>query len=73
MSLNLVLSETNLKKLENTIKPFKIHSNYQWPKVLTIKNNSTKEEEIEKVVLDNKIKKNSLDDKEDIKMKKVGV
>jgi hypothetical protein len=31
------------------------------------------EEETEKVVLDNKIKKNSLDDEEDIKIKKVKI
>jgi hypothetical protein len=73
MSLNPVSLETNLKKSENTIKPFRIYLDYQQPKVLVVKDDSTKEEETEEVVLDNEIKKDSLDNKEDIKMKKVGV
>ena len=73
MSPNLALSETNLKKLENTVKPFKIYSDYQWPKVSAVKNNSTEEEEIEEVVLNDKIEKDSSDNKEDIEIKKIGV
>jgi hypothetical protein len=46
---------------------------YQQPKVLIIKNNFTEEEEIEEIVLNNKIEKDSLNNKEDIKMKKVRV
>jgi hypothetical protein len=38
-----------------------------------VKDNSTEEEETKEVVLNNKIEKDSLDNKEDIKMKKVGV
>ena len=59
-----MLLETNLKKLENTIKPFKIYLNYQQPKVLAVKDDFTEEEETEEVILDNK---------EDIKIKKVRV
>jgi hypothetical protein len=73
MSLNLALSETNLKKLKNTVKPFRIYSDYQQPKVLIMKDDFTEKKEIEEVVLDNEIKKDSLDNKEDIKRKKVGV
>jgi hypothetical protein len=73
MSLNLASSETNLKKLENTIKPFKIYLDYQQPKVLVIKDNFIKEEKTKEVILDNEIKKDSLDNKKDIKIKKVRV
>ena len=73
MFLNLVLLEINLKKLENTIKLFRIYLDYQWPKVLIVKDDFVEEEEIEEVVLDNKIEKDSLDNKEDIKIKKVRV
>jgi len=48
VSLNLALLETNLRlKLENTIKLFRIYSDYQQPKVLVVNNNSKEEEEIE--------------------------
>ncbi len=71
--LNLVLLRMNLKsKLENTIRPFRIYSDYWWPKVLEVKDNF-KEEEIEQVILNNEIEINSLDDKDNIKIKKVRV
>ena len=38
-----------------------------------VNSNSEEEEESEQVVLDNEIEVNSLDDEDDIKMKKVGV
>jgi hypothetical protein len=38
-----------------------------------VKDDFVKEEEIEEVVLNDKIEKDSLNNKEDIKMKKVGV
>ena len=38
-----------------------------------MKDDSTEEEEIEEIVLDDEIEKDSLDDKEDIKIKKVRV
>jgi hypothetical protein len=60
-------------KLENTIKQFRIYSDYQRPKVLAVNNNSKEEEEIEQVILDSKVEINSLDNKDDIKMKKVRV
>ena len=72
--LNVVLLEINLKlKLEKTVKPFKIYSDYQRPKFLITNDNSTKKEEIKEVILDNKIEINSLDNEDDIKIKKVGV
>jgi hypothetical protein len=63
----------NLKKLENIIKLFRTYLDYQQPKVSIVKDNFTEEEETEKFILYDKIKKNSSDDKEDIKIKKVGV
>ena len=45
---------------------------YQQPKVLVINNNSKEEEKSEQVILDNKIKINSLDNEDDIKIKKIG-
>jgi hypothetical protein len=72
-SPNLALLGTNSKlKSKNTVKPFRTHSDYQQPKVLIINNNFREEEETEQVVSDNKIEVNSSDDKDDIKMKKVG-
>jgi hypothetical protein len=40
---------------------------------LAVKDDFIEKEEIKEVVLDDKIEKNSLDDKEDIKMKKIKV
>ena len=62
-----------MKKLENTVKPFRTYLDYQQPKVLAVKDDFIKEKETEEVILDNKIEKDSLDDKEDIKIKKVRV
>ena len=63
----------NLKlKLEKTIKPFRTHLDYQQLKILVVNNNSAEEEETE-IILDNKIEINSSDNKDDIKIKKVGV
>ena len=64
----------NLKlKLEKTVKPFKIYLDYQRPKVLEVNDNFKEKEEIEEVILNNKIEINSLDDEDDIKIKKIGV
>ena len=64
----------NLKlKLKKTVKPFKIYLDYQRPKVLKVNNNSKKEKEIEEVILNNKIEINSLNNEDDIKIKKVRV
>ena len=60
-------------KLENTVKLFKIYLDYQQPKVLAVNNNSKEEKEIEKVISDNKIEINSLNNKDDIKIKKIKV
>ena len=71
---NLVLLRTNLKlKLKKTVKPFKTHLDYQQPKILEVNNNFKKEEEIKKVISNNKIEINFLDNKNNIKIKKVGV
>ena len=73
MPLNPVLLKINSKsKLENTVRPFKIYSDYWRPKVLEVKDNF-KEEETEQVILDNEIEINSLDNKDDIEIRKVGV
>ena len=40
---------------------------------MAVKDDFIEEEETEKVVLNNEIEKNSLDDEEDIEIKKVGV
>ena len=72
--LNPALSGMNSKsKLENTVRLFRTHLDYWRPKVLEVKDDFKEEEEIEQVISDNEIEINSLDDKDDIKIKKVGV
>jgi hypothetical protein len=69
-----VLLGTNSKlKSENTVKQFRTHSDYRRPIVLAVNNNSKEEEEIEQVISDSKVEINSLDNKDDIKIKKVRV
>ena len=73
-SPNLILLGINLKsKSEKTVKPFRIYSDYQQPKISVVNNDSAEEEEIEKVILDDKIEVNSSDNEDDIEIKKVGV
>ena len=71
-SPNPVLLGTNLKlKSENTVKQFRINSDYRRPTVSAVNNDSKEEEEIEQVILDSEVEINSLDDKDDIEIKKV--
>jgi hypothetical protein len=60
-------------KSEDTVKQFRIYSDYQRPIVLAVNDDSKKEEETEQVILDSKVEINSLDNKDDIKIKKVRV
>ncbi len=74
MPPNLALLKINLKsKLKNTVRPFRTYSDYQRPKVLEVKDDFKEEEETEQVISDNEIEINSLDNKDDIKIRKVGV
>ena len=69
----MLLGTNSKSKLENTVKPFRTYSDYRRPKVLAVNDDFDKEEETEQVILDDEVEINSLDNKDDIEIKKVRV